>query len=85
MEGVELVHKQSILTPEEQKSHINQMKVIAKEYLELLREEKQNYYKKENEVGYIISMDWLRKWEEMVYLNDFTYDRQPEFDSDVPT
>ena len=47
------------------------MKIEATKYLELVAEEKGNYYKKENEIGYVLHADWFNKWETMVYLTDF--------------
>ena len=47
------------------------MKEVAEKYLELMKEDKQNYYRKENEVGYVLSYEWFWKWEDMVYLSDF--------------
>ena len=47
------------------------MKVLAEDYLRLVKEDKSNYYKQEDEIGYILNIEWFNKWEEMVYLTDF--------------
>ena len=73
MDDVEVAHKVEDLNEEEQQKHIEAMKVEAKKYLELVAEEKGNYYKKENEIGYVLHADWFSKWESMVYLTDFQY------------
>ena len=55
------------------------MKEIATEYQEIEKKERSNYYKKEGELGFVVDMDWFRRWERMVYLRDFQFHRQPVF------
>lgn len=71
MEGIENEHKQELLSAEDEKLHLEKMKVEAEAYLQLVKEDKSNYYRKENEIGYILSQKWFSSWEDMVYISDF--------------
>jgi len=71
MADVEAVHQQEEISLEDQKIHLEAMKIEANEYLALVKEDKNNYYKKEDEIGYILHADWFWEWENMVYLTDF--------------
>jgi len=59
------------LTPEEQKDHLMKMKEEFDAYSELVWEDKQSYYKKEGDVGYVLNMEWAKQWERMVYSSDY--------------
>ena len=68
------------LSEEEQKKHIESMRVLGTEYQKILKAEKSSYYRKDGEIGYLISLPWLKSFERMVYFSDINYGRVIEFD-----
>ena len=45
---------------------------------------KNNYYKKDGEVGYAISLDWIEEWMRIVYYEQFSRGYIPNYDEEKP-
>ena len=50
------------------------------EYRKLLQQSKSNYYKKDGDVGYLLSNSWIDKWKKMHYYESYHRNLKPEFD-----
>lgn len=66
-------------TPEKWIEHC---KSLVFEYRTLFNRSKSNYYKKDGDVGYLISMNWLEKWKKLVYYDQLYRNLQPEYDAE---
>ena len=64
---------------------LNHCKDLVFEYKGLLQNSKSNYYKKDGDVGYLLSLKWLDHWKKCVYYDHFYRNMKPEFDPTRPT
>jgi len=55
-------------------------KELVFEYRKLMQQGKSNYYKKDGDVGYLLSMKWLDEWKRIVYYESFYRNMKPEYD-----
>jgi hypothetical protein len=55
------------------------------EYRTLLQKNKSNYYRKDGEIGYLLSCKWIDRWKEIVYYERFYRNLKPEFDPEKET
>ncbi len=68
--------------PEEWISHCRE---LVNEYRVLLQKTKSSYYKKDGEVGYLLSMKWLDHWKKCNYYDSLYRNLVPEFDEERST
>lgn len=47
-----------------------------------MQKSKNNYYKKDGEVGYVISQSWLEEWKKIIYYEAFSRGYMPNFDDE---
>ena len=55
---------------------------LSFQYKDILQRGKTNYYKKEGEIGYIISLNWLEAWQKVIYFDFFSRGYKPEYDEE---
>jgi hypothetical protein len=55
------------------------------DYRELLQKSKSQHYKKEGDVGYLLSIKWLEHWKKVVYYDFFFRNIKAEFDPERET
>lgn len=60
-------------------------KNLVFKYRKLIQQSKGSYYKKEGDVGYLISMKWLDQWKKVVYYDHYYKGLMPQFDPERPT
>ena len=68
--------------PFDQDAWLKHCRELVSEYRNLLQKGKSNYYKKDGDIGYLLSMKWLNEWKKMVYYDSFYRGLHPEFDDE---
>ncbi|CAI2373272.1 unnamed protein product [Moneuplotes crassus] len=68
-----------------QEEWIDHCRELVAEYRRLLQNSKSSYYKKDGDVGYLLSMKWLDHWKKCNYYDSLYRNLVPDFDEDKPT
>lgn len=65
-------------------SWLEHCKELVFEYRRLLQSTKSNYYKKDGEIGYLLSNKWLEEWKKVHYYDSYYRNLKPDFDEGRP-